>query len=75
LFLLSVKIAADKKDVDKRRVSEWAASLRYLYSKRCKPEVVAATIKDYGGTKECVKALKSGNPPKTTKTNRNPRFF
>ena len=68
LFLLAVKIAAAKEDISKQRISEWAAALRYLYSKRCKPGTVATSLKEYGGTKECAKALKGTIQPKCNKT-------
>ena len=62
LFLLAVKVGCTKKNVDKRRQSEWAGALRYMYGKKCKPTEVATKLKEYGGPSACVKAMKRHKP-------------
>jgi hypothetical protein len=57
LFALVLKLALSDLKVDPRRISEYANTLRYLYSKDVAGEKVARKLKKLGGIAGCRKRL------------------
>lgn len=59
LLGLSILLSLRGYEVDRRRRSNWAKALRYLYQERCRPADVVAKLKQYGGVRPCADRLTS----------------
>lgn len=62
LFALCLKLAIPNESYNKRRASDWAMALRYLYSQGCQPNQVLHQLGQYG-VKACARFIKQSQQP------------